>query len=29
VWDAVEQLAQVLESGAWRDARFTTRAVVT
>jgi len=29
VWDAVEQLQQVLESGEWRDERFHRRAVVT
>ena len=29
VWDAVEQLRQVLASGEWREARFQTRAVVT
>ncbi|HEX6364414.1 MAG TPA: kynureninase [Albitalea sp.] len=29
VWDAVEHLAQVLESGEWREARFQTRAAVT
>ena len=29
VWDAVEQLAQVLNSGQWREARFLRRAAVT
>jgi kynureninase len=29
VWDAVEQLRQVLESGEWREARFHQRAAVT
>jgi kynureninase len=29
VWDAAERLAEVLESGEWRDARFQTRATVT
>jgi kynureninase len=29
VWDAVEQLRQVLESGEWREARFNERAAVT
>ena len=29
VWDAVDRLAQVLESGEWRDARFRVRAAVT
>jgi kynureninase len=29
VWDAVEQLKQVLESGEWREARFNQRATVT
>ncbi|WP_338414976.1 kynureninase [uncultured Sphaerotilus sp.] len=29
VWDAVEQLLQVLESGEWREARFHQRAAVT
>ena len=29
VWDAVEQLRQVLESGEWREARFNQRAAVT
>ena len=29
VWDAVDRLAQVLESGAWRDARFRNRGAVT
>src|SRR5207237_5090443 len=29
VWDAVEQLVQVLESGEWREARFNQRAAVT
>ena len=29
VWDAVEQLAQVLESGEWREERFQRRAAVT
>jgi kynureninase len=28
-WDAVEQMAQVLESGEWREARFNQRATVT
>jgi len=29
VWDAVEHMAQVLESGDWRQARFNQRAAVT
>ena len=29
MWNAVEQLKQVLESGAWREARFTRKATVT
>lgn len=29
VWDAVEQLRQVLETGGWREARFNQRGVVT
>ncbi|GCL65017.1 kynureninase [Pseudaquabacterium pictum] len=29
VWDAVEQLRQVLETGEWREARFNQRGVVT
>ena len=29
IWDAVEQLRQVLASGEWREARFCTREVVT
>ncbi len=29
VWDAVEQLGQVLEAGEWRDERFQRRATVT
>jgi kynureninase len=29
VWDAVEQLRAVLESGEWREERFRTRAKVT
>jgi kynureninase len=29
VWDAVDRLARVLESGEWRDARFQVRAAVT
>lgn len=29
VWDAVEQLRQVLESGEWREARFNQRSAVT
>jgi kynureninase len=28
-WDAVDRLAQVLESGEWREARFQARAAVT
>ncbi len=28
-WDAVDRLAQVLESGEWRDERFRVRAAVT
>ena len=28
-WDAVEHLAQVLDGGEWRDARFSQRAAVT
>ena len=29
VWDAVEQLRQVLDTGEWREARFNQRGVVT
>jgi len=29
VWDAVEHLVQVLQTGEWRDARFNQRAAVT
>jgi kynureninase len=29
VWDAVEQLSRVLDSGEWREARFAVRAPVT
>ncbi len=29
VWDAVEQLRQVLESGAWREPRFNLKAAAT
>jgi kynureninase len=29
VWDAVEQMRQMLESGEWREARFNQRAGVT
>ncbi|HEY1393156.1 MAG TPA: kynureninase, partial [Methylibium sp.] len=29
VWDAVEQLVQVLASGEWREASFNQRAAVT
>jgi kynureninase len=29
VWDAVEHLRQVLESGEWREARFHHKAAVT
>ena len=29
VWDAVEQLLQVLESGEWKEARFNERGAVT
>jgi kynureninase len=29
VWDAVEHLRQVMESGQWREARFEQRAAVT
>ena len=29
VWDAVDRLGGVLESGEWRDARFSVRAAVT
>jgi kynureninase len=29
VWDAVEHLREVLDSGEWRDARFATRSAVT
>ena len=29
VWDAVEQLGQVLSTGEWREARFNQRAAVT
>ncbi len=29
VWDAVEQLREVLECGQWREARFSRRAAVT
>jgi kynureninase len=28
-WDAVDRLRAVLESGEWRDARFSARAAVT
>ena len=28
-WDAVDRLAQVLDSGEWRDPRFSVRAAVT
>jgi kynureninase len=29
VWDAVDRLAQVLETGEWRDDRFSVRSIVT
>ena len=29
VWDAVEHLRQVLDSGEWRDNRFAERSAVT
>ena len=29
VWDAVEQLLQVLESGEWKQALFNQRSAVT
>lgn len=29
VWNAVEQLVQVMDSGEWKDARFNQRAAVT
>ena len=29
VWDAVEHLRQVLESGEWKQARFNQKAAVT
>jgi len=29
IWNAVEQLKQVLESGEWREARFAGKAAVT
>jgi kynureninase len=29
VWDAVEHLRQVLESGEWKDERFNQKAAVT
>ena len=29
VWDAVDRLVHVLESGEWRDERFAVRAAVT
>ena len=29
VWDAVEHLKAVLDSGEWREARFNQRAAVT
>lgn len=29
IWNAVEQLKQLLESGAWREARFARKAAVT
>jgi kynureninase len=29
VWNAVEQLKQVLESSEWREARFARKAAVT
>lgn len=29
VWDAVDRLVMVLDSGEWQDARFATRAAVT
>jgi kynureninase len=29
VWDAVEHLVQVLDSGSWQEARFNARAAVT
>jgi kynureninase len=29
VWDAVEHLRQVLDSGEWKQAKFNERAAVT
>jgi kynureninase len=29
VWDAMVHLAQVLQTGEWREARFNQRAAVT
>ena len=29
VWDAVDHLRQVLESGEWKEARFHQKAAVT
>lgn len=29
VWDAVDHLAQILETGEWRDERFSSRSIVT
>jgi kynureninase len=29
VWDAADQLLQVLQSGEWKDAKFNQRAAVT
>ena len=29
VWDAVEVLGEILDSGTWRDARYQTIAAVT
>ena len=28
-WDAVDRLASVMQSNAWRDPKFSVRAVVT
>jgi kynureninase len=29
VWDATDHLAQILETGEWRDERFSVRSIVT
>jgi kynureninase len=29
VWDAVDRLAQVMQTGEWRDARFAVKSAVT